>query len=180
MAALTVAAIAMAVGAGVSAYGQYQAGKAANALANYNANQNEINAAAKLRDTNIQANAVRQRNRQIMGKQRAAYGASGVEISTGSPLMQQVNAAANLEMGALEAERDGGIEAGKMLQQAAIDRIEGKNQLTASRIGAAGTIIKGIGSIASMGAGGGSGWTASGARQAGNAAGAAARGGLPV
>lgn len=137
------------VGAGVTAYGQVQAGKAADALGRYNAQQEEINASAATRDANIQANQIRERNRLIAGKQYAAYAASGVAADTGSPLLVESKTRANLEMGALEAERQGGIEASKDLQQAEIDRIEGKNALTGSRYAATGTILQGIGGAAS-------------------------------
>lgn len=140
---------ATAVGTGVSAYGSIQAGKAANALAQYNAQQEEINAQARMRDAAIEANATRRRNRQIEGRLRAKQGASGVVGDVGSPLLDQINSRAELEMGALEVERQGNIEAGLMQQRAAIDRIEGKNAKRASYFNAAGTILKGAGSMAS-------------------------------
>jgi hypothetical protein len=155
--AMTVAIAAAAtslVGTGISVYGQLQAGKAANALANYNANQEQINAQAAMRDADVRANAIRERNRLTEARQRAAYGASGVTGDTGSPLQVEMWTHQQNEMHALEVERQGTIEAGKDLQTADIDRIEGKNALTASRIGAAGTLIKGIGSAAGSIAGG--------------------------
>ena len=136
-------------GAGVSAYGQYQAGKAASALADYNAKQGEINAQAAGRDASIQANQMRAKNRLIEGKQYAAYSASGVVGDTGSPLMQEMSTHANLEIGALEAEREGGIEAGKDLQQAELDRIGGKNTMAGAKMGTAATLISGLGSATS-------------------------------
>jgi hypothetical protein len=148
-------AVTAIAGAGVAAYGSLEAGAAADKLAKYNAAQGRINADAAMRDADIRANAIRQRNRIALGKQRAALGASGVVADTGSPLLLQLNSAAELEKDAIEAERQGGIEAGKMLQQAELDLIEGKNAKKAGKIGAVSSILKGVGSAAGAFAGGG-------------------------
>ncbi len=57
--AITGAVIAI-VGAGVSAYGQYQAGKAQNAIAQFNANQQEKQAQAQMMTMQVQAALQRQ------------------------------------------------------------------------------------------------------------------------
>lgn len=134
--------------AGYSAYTQYQGGKAAQRLNEYNAKQEEINAAAATRDAGVSANAERVRNRQVMGKIRTAYGASGVAGDTGSPLLTQLNAAANLEMGALETERQGGITASRHLQQAELDRMAGKTARYTGGLNATATILQGVSNAA--------------------------------
>lgn len=137
------------LGTGLTAYGQYESGQAAKAISDYNAQQEEINAAAAARDANIQANQIRERNRQIEAKQYAAYAANGVVADTGSPLLVEMNTHARLEMGALEAEREGGIEAAKDMQRAELDRIEGANTLMGAKYESTGSLIKGIGGAAS-------------------------------
>lgn len=137
-----------AVGAGYSAYSQYQAGKSAQALNNYNAKQETINAEATVRDANNTANAERRRNQQILGKQRAALSANGVAIDTGSPLLLQMESAANLEMGALETERQGGIAASRNLQQAELDRMSGTAARKAGTFNAASTLLQGASAVA--------------------------------
>lgn len=142
------AAIVTAIGATVAAVGTVQNGKAQQALANYNADQEKINAEAASRDANIRANQIRARNKQIEAKQRAAFGASGVAIETGSPLITEMETHANLEMAALNAEREGGIEASKLLQQGELDKIEGANARRGSLYAAGGTLLTGYGSAA--------------------------------
>lgn len=144
-AAVVGAGVAVA-GAGYSAYSQYQAGKSAQALNNYNAQQETVNAQTAVRDANNAANSERHRNQQILGKQRAALAANGVAIDTGSPLLLEMNSAANLEMGALETERQGGIAASRGYQQAELDRMQGNVARKTGALNAGATLLQGASS----------------------------------
>lgn len=152
MAALSTLAIAgltaTAVGAGYSAYSQNQAGKAAEALNNYNAgvtqqaaNYNadlllqtsEYNAALAEMEASQgvaeglgQAAAVRASGRRILASQRAKVAASGVAVGTGSPLAVEVAQAGNLELRALEVERQTGNAAARLRHEADQERSQGK------------------------------------------------------
>jgi hypothetical protein len=143
-----IAASVSAIGAGASAYSQYETGKATQRLNEYNAQIADQNAQVAARDANIQANQIRDRNRRIEASQRAAFAASGVVGETGSPLMVQVKQAAYLEMGALETERQGNIEAGKQRQQAVIDRMSGKIAAQSGAMNAGATLLQGAGNAA--------------------------------
>lgn len=59
-AVLVAAAVATAVGAGISAYGQYQAGKTQSAIADYNARQQQIQAKQQAASMQVQAAMLKQ------------------------------------------------------------------------------------------------------------------------
>mgnify|MGYP006982876099 CR=1 FL=1 len=145
--ALIVAAAATAVGAGVSAYSSYQSGQATKRLMDYNAKLANQDAMVRERDGRILANAQRDQNRRLLAKQRALYGAAGVDM-TGTPLLVEAEQAGQLEMAALEVERTASIEAGRYRQQAVIDRMQGKQAAIAGGLNAAGTILQGAGQAA--------------------------------
>lgn len=148
---LVTALTATAVGTGVSAYNQYQAGKAQQALNNYNAQVNEQVAADTARDARIKANAQRAENERLKARQRALYAKAGVVLGTGTPLLTQVAQAGELEMAALEVETAGNVEAARLRTQAVLDRMAGKSASRAGTLGAAGTILQGIGQASSIG-----------------------------
>lgn len=79
------AVIALA-GAGVAAYGQHQTGQYQRAIADQNAQLAEQSAIDASRRGAIEEEQHRARVRAILGAQRAAFGASNVVSSSGSPL----------------------------------------------------------------------------------------------
>lgn len=147
--ALLIAAGATAVGAGVAAYSSYQAGQATKRLMNFNAKLAEQDAMVRERDGRILANAQRDQNRRLLARQRALYGAAGVDM-TGTPLLVEAEQAGQLEMAALEVERSASIEAGRARQQAVIDRMQGKAAARSGALNAAGTILQGAGQSAGL------------------------------
>lgn len=149
--ALAIAAITTSVvGTGVSAYNQYQAGKAQNRIAQQNANNEEIEAAAAERDARIFANNQRAQGEKLLARQRALYAKSGV-VMEGTPLLVQADTAAELEKEALEIERQGELTGYRRRAQARLDRMQGASAKRAGRYGAIGTILSGAGSAAGMG-----------------------------
>ena len=149
---LLIAALATtAVGTGISAYSSYQAGKANQALNNYNAAVNDQAAADAVRDGKILANQQRQKNEAIKARQRTLYAKAGVVTATGSPLLVQVAQAGELELGALETQQQANAQAVRLRQQAQLDRMAGKAARTAGNLNAAATVLQGAGSMASMG-----------------------------
>jgi len=142
---------ATAVGAGISAYSSYQAGKAQQSLNNYNAAVNDQAALDASRDARIKANAQRAQAEAIKGRQRALYAKAGVVSATGTPLLVQVAQAGELEMAALEQEQAGNSEAARLRQQAVLDRMSGKIARKAGGLNATATILQGVGSMAQTG-----------------------------
>jgi hypothetical protein len=143
--------VALAVlGAGYSAYSSYQQGQAQGKLNDYNAALADQQAQTTQRDAAIQANATRRQNARILAKQRAGFAANGIDASTGSPLLVESEQAGYLEMGALETQRQGSIEAGRLSQQAVLDRMAGKNARVAGTMNATATALSGAGNAAAM------------------------------
>ena len=145
--ALLIAAGAAVAGAGVSAYSSYQSGQATKRLMNYNAELANQDAMVRERDGRILANAQRLQNQRLLARQRALYAKGGVDM-TGTPLLVQAEQAGQLEMAALEVERQGSIEAGRFRQQAVLDRMQGKAAARAGSLNAVGTILQGSGQAA--------------------------------
>lgn len=144
-----VAITASAVGAGVSAYGQYQQGKAQKALNDRNAAVSDQAALDRERDSRIIANAQRDRNRRLLAKQRAMLAKSGVIADTGSPLALQAQQSGELELAALDAERSGKVEGAQLREQAVLDRMAGRAARRAGNLGAVATILSGAGDAGS-------------------------------
>lgn len=139
------------VGTGVSAYNQRQAGKAQDRMAQYNAQNREIEAQTAERDGRILANAQRAQNARLLARQRVLYAKSGVTMA-GTPLLVQAETAMELEREALEVERNANIEASRQRRAAVLDRMEGKSARRAGNIGAVGTILSGASQAAGTGA----------------------------
>lgn len=137
--------VATTVGTGVVAYNQYQQGKAARALGNYNAQVSEQAALDAARDGRAAANAQRAKNEAIKARQRALFAKAGVNLSSGSPLMLQVAQAGELELAALETEQQAESNAAKLRTQAVLDRMGANSAYRAGLIGASGTILQGVG-----------------------------------
>lgn len=91
------------VGMGISAYGSYREGQDAAEASRYNAEMSRLSSEreAQMVEASGALDASRQRKatRTLVGKQKALYGASGVEL-TGSPLDVMINTAAEGELDA--------------------------------------------------------------------------------
>jgi hypothetical protein len=149
---LAIVAIAATVaGAGLSAYSSIEAGKSQEALGRYNQAVMNNEALQRQQDARSAANAQRAQNEALKAKQRALYAKAGV-VSAGTPLLVQAEQAATLEMAALDIERTGNIEAGRMRAQGDLDRMEGKIARRGANMQAVGTILQGGAAVAGMGA----------------------------
>jgi hypothetical protein len=147
---LIIAAVASTISAGVSVYGQQQQAKSQQALLNYNAAVRDQEAQDTERDSRIRAQQQRDANRRFLSKARAIGGTQGVVQSSGSPLEVLADNAAQLELGALEVERTGNIQAGQLRTQGVLDRIEGKSARRAANYASAGTILSTASKVSSM------------------------------
>ena len=149
--------ILAAAGTAVTVIGQQQQAKAQSAMSNYNARLREQEAADAQRDARIRANQQREANRRFLATVRSRGGASGVLQDTGSPLEVLADNAQQLEMGALETERTGNIQAGQLRTQAVFDRMQGKSIRRGANYASAGAILGGASQMAGAYAGAGSG-----------------------
>lgn len=138
-------ATATAAGAGVMAYSQYQAGKSQQALANYNAmvarQQGDATRAAAAQRAQLE----RKQNELILSRQIGEYVASGVVVNSGSPLINETRQAGRLELRAQQTEYEGDIAARADQSQSILDVASGNAARQGAAIGAAGTILSGVG-----------------------------------
>lgn len=155
MAAFTTLAIAAlaatAIGTGISVYSAYEQGQVAASAAERNAKAAQNQAANA--DLENRENIRRQRveNQRLLSQQRVGYAASGVQIGNGSPLEQQADTAAILELDALDRNRASLSQQQSLFDQSASFRASASNYRTAGALNAAGSLFSGVGSMASTG-----------------------------
>lgn len=147
----------MIAGTAIGAAGQIQAGNAQAAAAGYqaqvatmNAGFAEKRAADALARGQEEEDRVRREGEQVKGTQIAQMAAAGLDLGFGSPLDVLINTTVGIEMDALRTRRNAQLEAEDFDRQAwnyradaGMRTAEGKNAKTASKIGAAGTILSG-------------------------------------
>jgi hypothetical protein len=139
----------MAMGASslISASGSLQEGQASEGAAAYNAAVARQSAQASVDKAAYDEEMHRERVRKLISSQRAAYGASGVDIE-GSPLLLLEDTAAQGEMDALAIRYGGEVEASQKRSQAELYELQGKNAKKASYYKAGSSLLSGGASIA--------------------------------
>jgi hypothetical protein len=152
--------IVLAIGSTVlGAAGQVQAGKAQAQADNYNAQVSTMNAELENRKAKdaIERGAKEEQQKRLqtsmlIGKQRAAMAANGVDLSFGSPLDTLVDTAKMGEIDALNIRTNSYREAyehqtqeSNYKSEAAMNRAKAKSDAKAGYIGAMGTILGGGG-----------------------------------
>ena len=142
---LAVASIATSLaGAGMSAYGQYQAGKAQNEMAKRNARA--IDQARQAEALSAQENVKRSRqmNRRKLSSIRSRMAGSGVSATSGSSLSVLGEASEEMELKTLDLFRSSGAKQVAYGNQANMQRYEGKQAKAAGTMGAVGSLIGGV------------------------------------
>lgn len=134
-------------GTAMSAVGQMNAGKAEAQAARYNAQVNEMNAAAERDKSAVEAEDFRRQNARKLASSIAARGASGVDIGSGTPLMVSEDVVREIELGASRIGHEGAAKSTAYKNQATLDRARAKNASSAGRIMAGATLLSGAGSI---------------------------------
>jgi hypothetical protein len=154
--------IATAAGAGIQAYGAYQSGQAQKAYYNYQAGvQQQLATIANLKaNRDIMAGEQEAQKygiqtAQIMGGTTARAGAGNVATGTGSTaLVRSAQLGAGQEEQATARQTAGEraygeqVEAAAKVAGAGAERVAGAQAVTAGDIGAIGSIVGGIGSVA--------------------------------
>lgn len=154
--AATVGTTIQAIGTLASAGAQYQSAQYGKAMAEQNAKLAEQQGLASLRQGALEQERIARRARQIQGQQRALYGASGVDISSGSPLEIQASteymAAQDKALVRYNAElKKWGfdVEAANYKAQAQQYGNMGKSAIVGGLLGAGSTILNGNGVLGS-------------------------------
>lgn len=141
-------AIIGAVSSGISAIGQIQAGQAAAAQAAFQARVVEQQAAFARQRAARQEAVFRRDVGQFRSTQRALLAKSGVKVEEGSPLLLQVETAAQAELEALTIRAGGDITAARLRQEAILQRMRRQSSRPASFIGAGKSLLSAASSIA--------------------------------
>lgn len=125
----------------VQAYGQVQQGRAAKNAANYNAGMMRAQARDAVERGDMEAEVQSAKVKQVMGRQRAAMGASGADVDTGSfgDVLEDTAGA-----GALDTEQirhNAWRSAWGLETQADLTKAQGQAAYDAGAWGAAGTLL---------------------------------------
>tara|TARA_S200000501_G_scaffold224852_1_gene210775 strand:+ start:565 stop:1044 length:480 start_codon:yes stop_codon:yes gene_type:complete len=147
-----VAVAMMAVGTAVSAYGQYQAGKAQKRAYDYNAQIQEQNARIAQEQADYEARRQESRTRKMLAAQRVAYAGSGFTSNTGTALDTLRQTMSEGEMDKMAILYGGSVEAVNQRAQASLSRMQGKAAYKAGMYNAAGTLLAGGGQTYTTGA----------------------------
>jgi hypothetical protein len=128
--------------------GSILGGIQANKSAQYNAKVAENNATAETQRAAYEAGIQRDNVRRVIGAQRAAGAASGLDISTGTPVAVLGDTAKAGELDVLARLYAGASAATAYQNDAARFRAEGKAQQTAGFINAGTSLLTGFGKMA--------------------------------
>lgn len=159
---------------GLSAYSQRQQGKAAQQMANADADAKEIAGRDAINTSNAQAAMQRQESRRLQGAQAAAFGAGGTDMTSGSALNIFGDTASNSALDSGTTITNGINQANGLNFQADLSRTQGKIDKQQGNMGAGLTLLNAP--LQAFGAyktfGGGSSLFNSGAKATGGSSGA--------
>lgn len=130
-------------GAAISLLGQQQQGRAAQAAANYQAEQADADAQAARSAAKVQAQKIRDAGKQQAAQANASLAASGVETGEGTALRITSGITGNAEEDAYTTILNGVNSGNRLNAQAQADRISGNNARRAANIGSVGTVLQG-------------------------------------
>lgn len=139
-----VGATAGLIGTGISAYGQYQQGKAQEAMARYNAKLSEQQAEQEGVVSAENARRRREMNRRRIGQIRASLAGSGVSLTEGSYLDAIGQTTSELELATLDDINQSRRRQEAYLNEATMQRWQGSQASSAGNIAAASTLFGGI------------------------------------
>lgn len=145
MSLLTVATGLALGGTAVSAVSQIAQGNNQANVMEANAKVAEQQAAAEQESAKQETLKLSRQSRQTIGTQAAMYGASGIDISSGSPLDVMARTAANYESDIQTVGYAGDTRAAADQYQADIYRYGAKAQRLGGYLGAGATLLNGVG-----------------------------------
>lgn len=136
-----------AVGTAASVVGQVKSGNAAKRIGDYNAAVADAQAADALVRGQQDEEKFRQGVKTLIGSQRAGFAGQGVDVGVGSAVDVQADAAFLGELDALTIRTNAAREAWGYTVQAQDARLGGQQAQSASRYGAASTVLSGTTSL---------------------------------
>lgn len=149
MAALTTALLALSAAKTVGDFaGQRRAAGIAEQEGDFEGGQLDQNASLVEAQGRSAASQVQREGRQLMGSQRAAYAAQGLDTTTGSPADVMSSDARLSELDRLTIMNNAAREAWGYRAQATYARAAGRNRAAALRNQSIGTLLSGVGDLA--------------------------------
>jgi hypothetical protein len=118
--AANAALVVTVVGAGVATYGAVESAEQQAQLASETRKQKELEAKQFQEQAAYEEGQFRRRALLMLGKQQAIFGAAGVETSSGTPLLQEIDLTSQLELEALNIRAQGARGASGRLFEAGI------------------------------------------------------------
>lgn len=138
------AASSFALGLGaLGAFGAISEGQDARRQANFIARVNEQQAYRERQISAEEERDFRKNASATLAERRAALGAAGVQLSTGSPLLASEDFAAETELQALRIRRGGETRASRLEQEAAMSRRAGRSARRRSFFRAGSSLLSG-------------------------------------
>jgi len=148
--ASTATAIGMAttaVGGITSAIAQSNQGAAVSNIAQANAAMYNARALQAVNESKARADILSRDLGRKMGATRAAYGASGVDVNSGTPLAVQADQATEAELQRQLILYSGTVDAANFERMGELSLMQGESAQTASRIGAFSTLLTTAGQV---------------------------------
>ena len=130
---LTAVAIT-AVGTTTAGYGQYQAGRASQMAADYNAKLARNEAIAKEQATKAETERMLTQQRALTASQRAGYAKSGGMITEGTPLLVMAEQAGVIEKDIITMQRTGLMQQQASVAEARLQTFTGKSAMAAGQV----------------------------------------------
>jgi hypothetical protein len=141
---LMYAAIATtALSAGVAAYSSYEAGRREKSARDYNARMAEYQAQTARQAAEARREIYAKKASRQLATMRARYGASGVDVSEGSPLLVLMESAGEAAKDELRIKYGGEAESWSLLSEAQQQREAGEGAYTGGIISAGGSLLSG-------------------------------------
>lgn len=147
MSGAAIAATATVIGAGVTAYGQAQQGKTANAIAQRNAQIMNRNATIAQQNAEFNAKLSERQSRRKRAKDTLELG-QGIDIYDGTNLIAMATQEWSDEINAELIRRGGRNEAANLQMKAGVTIAEGEAAESAGYMAAGGSLLTGVGNAA--------------------------------
>ena len=148
---MTIMAATSVLSAGFTATQALRQGKAQEGIAKYNARVAENKAQETLNAGVEQENAKRQATAELISKQRAQLGASGIDLDSGSALQLQQDAQQLGEVDALRIRSNAQGQAAALSTKADLTLLEGTNARKAGQSKAFSSLLGGVSSALGTG-----------------------------
>lgn len=135
------------IGGGLSAGGALMAGNATANAANYRAQVADNMATYSIAKGSREAQDSLLKTGQMVGKQFAAQGASGLDAASGSAVQVRASTAQLGQLDALTIMNNAAMKAAGLRTEAQLDRFSAKNAKTESYLKAGGSLINTVSSV---------------------------------